>query len=170
MDLSNYLALRARLDLLCQTTAERFARHLTCHPGCDSCCRHLSIFAVEAAALAEAMRLLPPHLRELIRHKALAAQEDSPCPLLEKGVCLLYRARPIICRTHGLPLLMERDGKPSVDFCPRNFRGVESIPGSAVIDLERLNTMLAAINALFLQSSPGPERVGMARALAGVTD
>ncbi len=163
--LENYRALVARVDELCERTFTAMGDHIACHAGCDACCRHLSIFAVEAAALREALRELPPEKAALIRSKAAHSDENSPCPLLHEGLCLLYHARPIICRTHGLPLLLEREGERSVDFCPENFQGLPSIPGSAVIDLERLNTMLATINALFLQEHPGPERLTLAEAL-----
>ncbi|QWV94848.1 YkgJ family cysteine cluster protein [Geomonas oryzisoli] len=163
--LENYLALLSRVDEICRRTSETFSAHITCRAGCDACCRHLSIFAVEAAALAHALRELPAEQAELVRSKARDAREGSPCPLLHDGLCLLYQARPIICRTHGLPLLLLREGERSVDFCPENFQGLPSIPGSAVIDLERLNMMLATVNALYLQSFPGPERLTIAQAL-----
>jgi uncharacterized protein len=38
-----------------------------------------------------------------------------------------------------------------IDFCPENFRGKSAIPSGALIDLERLNTALAAIEGLFLR-------------------
>ncbi|MBU5612796.1 YkgJ family cysteine cluster protein [Geomonas azotofigens] len=163
--LENYLALLARVDEICRRTSEAFSTHITCRAGCDACCRHLSIFAVEAAALRNALAELPAGQAELVRSKAREAREDSPCPLLHDGLCLLYQARPIICRTHGLPLLLLREGERTVDFCPENFQGIPSIPGSAVIDLERLNMMLATINALYLQAFPGPERLTIAQAL-----
>ncbi|QWV98826.1 YkgJ family cysteine cluster protein [Geomonas nitrogeniifigens] len=163
--LENYLALLSRVDEICRRTSETFSAHITCRAGCDACCRHLSIFAVEAAALRKALRELPAEQAELVRAKARETREGSPCPLLHDGLCLLYQARPIICRTHGLPLLLLREGERSVDFCPENFQGLPSIPGSAVMDLERLNMMLATVNALYLQSFPGPERLTMAQAL-----
>jgi hypothetical protein len=46
--------------------------------------------------------------------------------------------------------LAEVEGSRSVDCCPENFRGAESLPGSAVINLETLNSALVAINALFV--------------------
>jgi uncharacterized protein len=168
--LENYRALLLRVDQICSQTASRFASQISCKAGCDACCRHLSIFAVEAAALYQALCQLPESEADLIRRKAAGALPDSPCPLLEGGLCLLYQARPIICRTHGLPLLVSRDGASQVDFCPENFRGAASIPGSAVIDLERLNATLAAINTLFVQSFPGPERLTMAEVLARLPD
>jgi uncharacterized protein len=163
--LDNYLTLRARVDELCQKTATAFPEQISCRPGCDSCCRHLSIFAVEADALRHALAALSLAEAALLRRRAASADPDAGCPLLHEGLCRLYQARPIICRTHGLPLLINRDGESGVDFCPENFRDLPSIPGSAVINLERLNEMLSAINALYLQSFPGPERLTMAQAL-----
>lgn len=163
--LENYLTLLRRVDELCGATSARFDSQISCRPGCDACCRHLSIFAVEAAALRGALRALPGPDAAFIRQSAKLAGPEGPCPLLHDGLCLLYRTRPIICRTHGLPLLISRDGESGVDFCPENFREVSSIPGSAVIDLDRLNANLAAINALFLRSFPGPERLTVAQAL-----
>jgi len=163
--LANYLALVERIDALCTRTGERFASHISCRAGCDACCRHLSVFAVEAAGLREALGRLPGEDAAQVRRRAEQAEPQGPCPLLHDGLCLLYRARPVICRTHGLPLLLQHDGVDRVDFCPENFKDLQSIPGSAVIDLERLNTMLAAINSLYLQAFPGPERLTIAQAL-----
>jgi uncharacterized protein len=168
--LENYLALLARVDEMCGQTAARFESQISCRPGCDSCCRHLSIFAVEAAALQQALRNLPRKDADLIRRAAALSPPDGPCPLLQGGLCLLYQARPIICRTHGLPLLVNRDGASGVDFCPENFRDAPNIPGSAVIDLDRLNAILATINALYLRSFPGPERLTLAQALLRHSD
>jgi uncharacterized protein len=168
--LDNYLALRSRVDELCQKTSTLLQDAMACRPGCDACCRHLSVFAVEAAALRDALSALPEPDAARVRAASDSAAPDGPCPLLHDGLCLLYEARPVICRTHGLPLLIDRDGEKGVDFCPENFQGLSSIPGSAVIDLERLNQLLMAINALFLQSSPGPERLTVAQALCGQPD
>ena len=168
--LDNYRELVTRVDDLCSTTVAAFHSYLECRPGCDSCCRHLSLFRVEGEALAAALHELPTGQAAKIREKAAAATPDGPCPLLEEGRCLLYEARPIICRTHGLPLLISHDNGSQVDFCPLNFRGLSSLPGSAVIDLDRLNAALAAVNALFISgpsnSRPGDaERLTMAKAL-----
>lgn len=168
--LENYRALLARIDEMCQATAERFREQIVCRAGCDSCCRHLSIFAVEAAALKQALLELPVEQAQTIRAAAARAAADGPCPLLDGGLCLLYQARPIICRTHGLPLLLTRDGENQIDFCPENFRGLTSIPGNAVLDLERVNAALTTINALYLRSFPGPERLTLAQALLSEAD
>jgi len=168
--LHNYRELRERVDRICREIETEFGAHLSCREGCDSCCRHLSLFPVEATALAAAVDELPPARAEHIRARARRATPDGPCPLLDGGSCLLYAARPLICLTHGLPLLAELDGAKSVDFCPLNFKGITSLPGNAVIDLDRLNTALAAINALFVAEAhadtpPEQDRITIAEAL-----
>jgi hypothetical protein len=154
--LANYWALSARVDDLCRRIALEYRDCLTCREGCDDCCRHITIFPVEAAALALALGDLPAEEVARIRELARLASSGT-CPLLENGRCLLYSARPIICRTHGNPLLLSgREGM--IDFCPKNFNGVASFPAAYVLDLNLLNTTLAAINAVFTASSGFSQR------------
>jgi hypothetical protein len=37
-----------------------------------------------------------------------------------------------------------------VDYCPRNFQNIETLPGNMILDLDRLNETLAAINLHFV--------------------
>jgi hypothetical protein len=167
--LGNYRDLISRVDAICQRIEEGHRSEITCTRGCDGCCRHLSLFPVEASTLALALRDLPMSDRRRVRERARTALPSDPCPLLEQHRCLLYAARPLICRTHGLPLLVNRDGRRQVDYCPLNFKGVSSLPGSAVIDLDRLNETLVAVNLCFVSvpehPSPWPERLTIAEAL-----
>jgi Fe-S-cluster containining protein len=168
--LQNYKNFVDRVNALCRNIEKEYFEQIACRKGCDACCRHISLFPVEAVNLALALRQLPESQMSHILEKARSASPDGPCPLLEQGACLLYSARPIICRTHGLPILTREHDKPTVDFCPKNFKGVASLPGNAVIELDLLNTTLAAINALFVTEFPGPdkpekERLSIAEAL-----
>ncbi|MCX8011916.1 MAG: YkgJ family cysteine cluster protein, partial [Desulfobacterota bacterium] len=77
-------------------------------------------------------------------------QEISACILLENGKCILYDYRPIICRTQGLPLLITENGITKKDCCPKNFTSsLASLPLTDFLHLERLNTILVAINQQF---------------------
>ena len=148
-NLLNYRSLLSRVDQLCGEITGRFAEQVTCRAGCSGCCRHLSLFSVEAANLSKAVNALPDEVRLLLAGR-IEWPENGPCPLLLEGLCLVYRDRPVICRTHGLPLLMEVEGARRIDCCPENFKGTGSLPGGAVINLETLNSTLVAINALFV--------------------
>lgn len=168
--LRNYQQLSDRVAELCGQIEERCSEHLACKEGCDSCCRHLSLFWVEAVALAWELKQVDPVAAETIRQQARSATETGPCPLLLGGRCLLYSARPLICRTHGLPLLLERDGERRIDYCPLNFQQATTLPSGALVNLETLNATLAAVNALFVQelfgaAGPPTERLTIAEAL-----
>lgn len=168
--LRNYQQLSAKVGELCGRIEERCREHLACQEGCDSCCRHLSLFWVEAVALAWALKKADPREAESIREQARTSTATGPCPLLVGGRCLLYAARPLICRTHGLPLLLERDGERRIDYCPLNFQQATTLPSGALVNLENLNATLAAVNALFVQelfgaAGPPVERLTIAEAL-----
>jgi Fe-S-cluster containining protein len=167
--LSNYRDLVGRVDELCRRIETEFRGHIACGRGCDGCCRHISLFPVEAVSLNAALPRLSPSCIELMRERARTADPAGPCPLLADGLCLLYDARPLICRTHGMPLLIRKGAERAVDFCPLNFKGIETLQGAAVIDLDRINEALVAINALFLRSMKShlvwPARLTVAEAL-----
>ncbi|TLM97571.1 YkgJ family cysteine cluster protein [bacterium] len=149
--LANYRHLVWKVDGLCGEIVSGFPGEVVCGKGCDSCCRHISVFWVEAVSMAKAVADLPDQQADFIRGRAHSAAADGVCPLLHQGACLLYEHRPIICRTHGLPILTGETAPRTIDFCPRNFQRLDTIPGSAVIDLDRLNEALAAVNALFMR-------------------
>lgn len=161
--LANYHQLLERVDALCRSIEAECSGQIVCHRGCDACCRHLRLFPVEAAALAEALHETSPSLRAQLQAAAAGRSESDPCPLLTDGACQLYAARPIICRTHGLPLLTGVDGSRKVDFCPLNFTGVERLPAAMVIDLDRLNTALAAVNRLYVHECGGDDAAAALR-------
>lgn len=88
--------------------------------GCaDSCCLtnfyHYTL--VEELFLLRGFSSLPPEKKRLIAQKAgsvveiySSSGEDVrvPCPLNEKGLCVVYEYRPMICRMHGVPYLTFR--------------------------------------------------------------
>lgn len=168
--LDNYRSLLSKVDELTASISTAHAGHITCHRGCDSCCRHLSLSLVEGVALAEALTSLPEDSARALREKAKAATANGPCPLLHNGECALYAHRPIICRTHGLPILIADGEGQRIDFCPLNFSNVPTLPGDAVVMLDRLNTILAAVNELFITEcqtacTSGTDRISIAEAL-----
>ena len=48
--------------------------------------------------------------------------DQTPCPLLdEKGACLVYQQRPMLCRLHGLPNIDVSGEIFQSDYCSLNF-------------------------------------------------
>lgn len=167
--LANYFQMVSRVDHLCQGIHDMLAAQITCSKGCSSCCTAITLFPVEAAALNAALEALPDEQRTAILQHVAAHAEGERCPLLEDHCCLLYDARPIICRTHGLPIVYTEGPEQKADCCPLNLSDDEQpVSGSAVIDLDRLNTLLVAVNALFLSHADieaHPERLTISEAL-----
>ena len=169
--LDNYRKVVARIDDLCRGIEAALHGQISCSEGCSSCCTAITLFPVEAAALRAALDALPDPEAEAIRSHVRTHAAGERCPLLSRDRCLLYVARPIICRTHGLPILYTDSTERRIDCCPRNLDGCESLSGSTVIDLDRLNVLLAAVNALFRSQTETPpdlpERLTIAEALLG---
>jgi Fe-S-cluster containining protein len=117
----------------------KYKDHIYCRPGCSECCILESLFPVEAALV----------FKEIQTKKIRPEYPLKPgvCPLLKDNKCLVYDVRPVICRTHGHPVII--DGL--IDYCPKNFKGLESIPLNFFLDINNVNQALAGINALFLK-------------------
>ncbi len=189
--LENYTALIERVDNHVLGIEQNFPDHITCKKGCDSCCRFLNLFPVEAFSLAIAYTQLPvTEQTKIARNLETSIIEPTkkpmnetiegpmvepkiklgePCPLLINNSCALYLNRPIICRTHGYPIFMKKKDESYIDYCPKNFKGFKNFPKDALISIEQLNTTLTAINQHFRESietdPPLPERIPISTAL-----
>ena len=162
-----YLQLLARVDDFTRRVSQRYPGMLQCQAGCDDCCRRdLSLFPIEIDRVLEQLAGLAPDQQRLVLDRARAAlvDEEAACPLLEEGLCLVYPVRPVICRSHGLPLLIpEQD---SLSICPHNFKGLLDIEGECVLDLTPVNQILATTNLLRSRAQEkSPERISISRAI-----
>ena len=101
--------------------------------------------------MALALQKLPPELQLQIQDRARQTGSFSPCPLLEDRACMIYDARAVICRTHGLPIATEYRDQRTVGFCVKNFKQSDAIPEKDIIDLAHLNGVLAELNMNFVR-------------------
>jgi len=164
----NYRDLLTRVDRLLDRIQRRYSGHIVCHKGCACGCRNLSVFPVEALSLVNAIRNLSEETGAKIRRRA-AATSFWDCPLLEDRACSMYAFRPVICRTHGFPLLTHYKGRPSIGYCRKNFKDMSPIPEDASIDLDNINRTLRAMNASVVDELAHvlnlPGRLSIARAI-----
>lgn len=101
---------------------------VTCRLGCHECCEGpFEITPLDAKRIGEAWLSLRENDRAaaesmLARAREFQGGDEEPCPVLdrESGGCLLYQARPMICRTFG-PAVMNADG--SIAVCHLNYAG-----------------------------------------------
>ncbi len=106
------------VDAALAEAARKSGPWLVCRPGCTQCCLGpFMITELDARRLRRALKDLEAadperaaRIRERARRVAAIQDEtlldDEPCPVLdpETGLCELYAARPITCRTFGPPV------------------------------------------------------------------
>jgi Fe-S-cluster containining protein len=166
-----YLQLVARVEAFGEAIRQRYPGQVTCHAGCDGCCyQQFTVFPVEAYHLSQVVARLTPEARQrLQQHVSGTADafrmldQPSPCVLLEHGRCILYEARPLICRLHGYPLystMVERPAGMQRDCCPLNFSAMalDALDAQAVFNLDLVNQTLAAMNYVFVQEEEAPQQ------------
>lgn len=162
-----YLALRDRVDAFVGRVEARHRAELQCRPGCDGCCRtRLSVAAVEAAAIRAWLAGRPVDERQAIARAAATATADRCAALADDGRCRIYPARPLVCRSHGVPIRL-RDGRglPVVTACELNFtgRGPATADPDCVLDQELVSTTLGLVDRA---ACPDEPRVELAALLA----
>lgn len=164
--LAEYYAARTRIEEAADIIFERRRADIACRKGCASCCvEGLTVLSVEAAAIAL-------HLEET----GLSGMPSPPpggCAFLDaEGACTIYEARPVLCRTHGVPIRLgasdEQGRRPTslrvlddASVCELNFRERDAARED-VLDGERVAALLLVVEQRFRmqQGLPGPaERV-----------
>lgn len=148
----------AGLALLARRVDELFARvrarhgwAMQCRSGCTSCCRtRLSTTAVEAAWLREWLETLEAGARRALAAQASRGPTDRCAALDDEGRCSIYERRPLVCRSHGLPI--RRRGArhlPVLESCSLNFTAettpLSEVEGVNVLDQDDLWRALAEL-------------------------
>jgi hypothetical protein len=171
-------ALWQKVDDFFARVVGRYPDDLVCAAGCTSCCsRRLSVTGIEAAAIRGWLAALEAPARAAIIARASASDPASgPCAALdENGHCGIYPVRPLVCRSHGVPLRLPPAPRslPMLSVCHLNFtaRPLESVDADCVLDQATLSTLLYAIDAAHAAGRGGGvaagQRVDLAEVLSG---
>jgi Fe-S-cluster containining protein len=194
--LDRYLELRGHVTRTSGQLFEHYAPHLRCGRGCYYCCDEITVLPIEL----EAVRLwLRDHGTPAASHQDgpsgsrrsedRAAQGTFPtletsqarCAFLgREGECTIYGGRPIICRTHGLPLAYrvyeyDRHGRelhpdrPEYTdlWCDLNFASLSGDRASGFFDehgrinMDELNRAIEQLNEEFLDTDAGAPYRGL---------
>lgn len=154
----------AALDQLGARVDAFFARVMAAHPGqmqcrrgCAMCCHpHLHLLPVEWGRVREAVLALPEAHRARIARNAMQASPTRCALLDDDSSCMVFGARPMVCRSHGLPL---RQG-PARVTCELNFQGtLDAVPDGDVLDAAQLAVTVGLIDRLAAEHRappPGP--------------
>ena len=135
--MSRLTELTAKIDGFFARVEARHGDDMRCQTGCSDCCHvRLSITEVEATDIRTSLatRRIDPN------------QAPDRCAALDdRGRCQIYDARPVVCRSHGVPIRLREDSLPVVRNCFRNFTHTEPA-ADCVLDQETLSTLVLAVD------------------------
>ena len=115
------LQLYKQIDQSFKKVASSFPEEFKCKKGCCDCCyAAFDISLVEAVVIKNAFKNLGKKTKKYCLNRAKEAKNiwqekilkkgqdiskvKIPCPLLSRdNECLLYKLRPVNCRTYGVP-------------------------------------------------------------------
>lgn len=175
-DLAEYRALVQKVDAAVAATTKRAGDQVTCRSGCSSCCVDgLSVLPVEAFAIAA----------HVAAHGLTTLRADGDaCVFLDgDGRCVVYAARPLLCRTHGLPLRTTTTTEQAarsrrslrivddVSVCALNFTG-RTPAADESIDADLLLKLLVTVDRRFRLRAAIPDdeaRVALRELAADLT-
>ena len=144
---SPYYQLLNEIDSLSESLEKQHHQHLSCKKGCDLCCMAISVFPIEFYAIKAELNV--KSLKDLP-----VPQNDEDCRYLMDHSCVIYPSRPVICRTHGLPLLyMSLEGDEyELSCCELNFTEYDfnNFDEENTYPMDRINSRLYQINKDFV--------------------
>lgn len=142
---ADYWKLRDEADREFERLYSLHAGHMQCRKGCDACCMEFRVFPVEYYAIKQQA--------ESCISRGQRPDRAQDCPFLVNHNCVIYDARPIICRTQGLPLLFMGDENWELSVCELNFTRFEDADFSPenTFSLDAFNSRLYLINRSFIQ-------------------
>jgi len=145
--LHTYLELCAFCDEFQKKASHRYPHDFKCRLGCADCCTLESVNGLEAFVLANFLQQLTIAGQDDL----LPATRKESCPFLVNNVCVVYPARPLICRTHGLPIRSTSLTGGEIDTCPHNFtnRHSNEIERECVLDVDMITANLVRLNMAF---------------------
>jgi hypothetical protein len=157
--------LTRKVDAFFVRVAERHGTDMQCETGCSDCCHvRLTITQIEASAILAHVTAWPVERRRALAETGAA---DRCAALDGDGRCKIYDARPLVCRSHGVPIRLRRGALPIVEACHRNFTHTAPDP-DCVLDQATLSATLFAIDAAEPRAAPAADRGSGRVELAGL--
>ena len=120
---------------------------MKCRNGCDLCCIDFSVFPVEFYFILNELK------KENIKPGINEDLGTEICAFLKNHSCTIYSQRPIMCRTHGLPLLYANDdGEWELSACELNFTefDFDDFTMENTLPQDKYNSKLFLLNREFI--------------------
>lgn len=142
-----YKLLLSEIDKHTATLEEVHHKHMKCKNGCSMCCIDFSVFPVEFYFILNELK------NENIKLDKREDLSNEVCAFLRNHSCIIYQQRPIMCRTHGLPLLYANDeGEYELSACELNFTDFdfEDFTPENTLPQDKYNSKLFLLNREFI--------------------
>ena len=126
---------------------ESHKSHVACKKGCDLCCMDYKILPIEFYAIKKELEDGGIKVED-------ETTKDEECMFLKEHVCSIYKHRPFICRTHGLPLVFMNDNDEwELSACELNFKefDFEEFTLDNTFEQDRMNSQLFQLNKKFIE-------------------
>lgn len=144
-----YLKIRDSIDNSCKKLWGIHSKHMKCRKGCSMCCQSFKVLPVEFNTIQKAIAGKDVQVNK----KA----SEGQCKFLVNNSCSIYENRPVICRTHGYPLVRinEETEAYEVSYCELNFVGypLEKFKHTNVFFEDTANSKLYMLNKEFIEAS-----------------
>ncbi|MBN2626728.1 MAG: YkgJ family cysteine cluster protein [Spirochaetales bacterium] len=142
------------VDRLAGELHERLKDLLLCRAGCSSCCQPISLLPLE-------WHWIKSRLTDQGKNDNQNT-ERGRCPFLRHNLCTIYDIRPLICRTHGLPLLyLNSEGTSwELSLCDLNEEALDEecwedlFQNRYFLEMDKWNSRLNRLNQRFLENKP----------------
>lgn len=147
--MSRYADVANKVDAFFTRVTDRHPGDMQCKSGCSDCCAvRLSVTAAEGDAIRDFLAGCSSDRRATLVANARSAPPDRCAALDPAGRCLIYDARPIVCRSHGVPIRMTTASLPVVQACHRNFteRGPAAADPDCILDQTTLSALVLAVD------------------------
>lgn len=120
-------------------------KHITCKNKCSACCMNFGILPIEFYAIKNALG------NQIFTQNSNNLEE---CALLQNNSCSIYKFRPFICRTQGLPNVYFNDETEVWDLsvCELNFTNVNEsyFTEENCLFMDEYNEALRKLNEKFI--------------------
>jgi uncharacterized protein len=134
----------AKIDAFFARVEARHGADMQCGSGCSDCCHvRLTITGVEAQAIRDEVASWPVERRRALAPSHSGGPADRCAALDDAGRCKVYAARPLVCRSHGVPVRL--GGLPVLPQCGHNFTRTQPA-ADCVLDQQTLSAILLAID------------------------
>ena len=142
-----YMLLRNEIDNHSNKLGNEHKKQMQCKKGCDMCCMDYNIFPIEFYYILNNFK------EKKIIPETSDEQKENVCIFLKNCACSIYHQRPIICRTHGLPLLFMNDNNEwELSVCQLNFTefNFEEFTLDNTFPQDKYNSKLFMLNKEFI--------------------